>query len=148
MRSEVPPKLYKYTSLEYINSCIENGIYASRLENINDPFEVKDIRYKEQFRVVCLTTSYKQMLMWAYYGNHRGCCIEYDVSNLKGIRPINYIKTFQSHNEMSNEELIESLYNKGFEWKHENEYRLVYCNHFISENQCNIVNNDVFFKLM
>jgi len=33
--------LFKYTGLEYIKSCIENGIYASRLDNINDPFEGK-----------------------------------------------------------------------------------------------------------
>ena len=59
--------LFKYTGLQYIPSCIENGIFASRLDNINDPFEGKGIRYPNRYRVVCLTASPYQMLMWAYY---------------------------------------------------------------------------------
>lgn len=118
--------LYKYTGLEYIRSCIEKGIYASRLDSINDPFEGKGIRYKDQYRVVCLTSSPFQMLMWAYYGNHRGCCIEFDVDDNIGVRPVQYIKDFLDHEIMSTTEVIESLYTKGNEWNHEKEYRLVY----------------------
>ena len=118
--------LYKYTALERIPSCIKNGVYASRLNNINDPYEGRGIRYMNQYRVVCLTSSPFQMLMWAYYGNHKGCCIEYDVGEITGIRPVEYIKEFQSHEDMNTQEVIESLYKKGNEWSHEHEYRLVY----------------------
>lgn len=118
--------LFKYTDIKYIPSCIENGIYASRLDCINDPYEGKGIRYKNQYRVVCLTASPYQMLMWAYYGNHRGCCVEFDVDNVNGIRPVKYIKEFKSHEDMNSQEIIESLYTKGNEWNHEKEYRLVF----------------------
>ena len=57
-------KLYKYTSLEFIPSCVENGVYASNLGNINDPYEGKGISYPSQYRVVCMTNSPFQMLMW------------------------------------------------------------------------------------
>lgn len=118
--------LYKYTSIEYIQSCIENGVFASRLDNINDPFENSGISYPEQFRVVCLTGSAFKMLMWAYYGNHKICCVEFEVPDNVGICKVDYVQEFVSREDMSTDEVIESLYKKGNEWKHENEYRLVY----------------------
>lgn len=118
--------LFKYTGLQFIPSCIENGIFASRLDNINDPYEGKGIRYPNRYRVVCMTASPYQMLMWAYYGNHRGCCVEFDVDDVDGIRPVEYIKEFQQHEDMDTDEVIDSLYKKGNEWSHEREYRLVY----------------------
>ena len=118
--------LYKYTSLEYIESCVENGVYASTLSGINDPYEGRNIRYQERYRVVCMTNSPRKMLMWAYYVNHKGCCIEYDVTDIVGIQKVKYVKEFISREDMSTEEVIKSLYKKGNEWKHENEYRIVY----------------------
>ena len=118
--------LFKYTELQYIPSCIESGIYASRLDNINDPFEGNGVKYPDHYRVVCLTKSSHKMLMWAYYGNHRGCCVEFDVSNISGVRKIEYIKKFINRENMNTDEVIDSLYKKGYEWKNENEYRLVY----------------------
>ena len=118
--------LIKYTGIEYVQSCIQNGIYASRLDNINDSYEGRGIRYKDQYRVVCLTASPYQMLMWAYYGNHRGCCIEFDIDHIKEIRQVEYIKEFCAHEDMDTAEVIESLYQKGYEWNHEKEFRIVY----------------------
>lgn len=118
-------KLHKYTALEFIPSCIENGVYASELSNINDPYEGKGIRYPNQYRVVCMTNSPLQMLMWAYYGNHRGCCVTYEVDDSL-LRQIEYTTDFQDHEDMTTEEVMESLYCKGKEWEHENEYRIVY----------------------
>jgi len=118
--------LFKYTPIEFIPSCIENGIYASRVDKINDPYEGRGIRYPDQYRVVCLTSSSYQMLMWAYYGNHKGCCIEFDVSGIEAIREVEYVKEFHAHEDMTTEQVVESLYKKGYEWRHEKEYRLVY----------------------
>lgn len=118
--------LFKYTGLQFIRSCVEDGIFASRLDNINDPFEGKGIRYPNRYRVVCLTESPYRMLMWAYYGNHRGCCVEFDMEGIRGIQQVDYIKEFLVHEDMSTEEVIESLYKKGNEWSHEKEHRLVY----------------------
>ena len=64
--------------------------------------------------------------MWAYYGNHKGCCIEYECPDDIGIRKVEYITEMQKREEMDVENIIESLYMKGNEWKHENEWRLVY----------------------
>lgn len=138
--------LFKYTGLNYISSCIENGIYASCLDKINDPFEGKGIRYKNDFRVVCLTSSPYQMLMWAYYVNHQGCCIEFDVSKINGIRKVEYIKEFQNHEDMSTDQIIESLYKKGNEWSHEKEFRLVY-HKSISDRDFWVINKgNIFLK--
>ena len=98
--------LFKYTLSEHIQSCVENGVYASRLDNINDPYEARDVRYQEQYRVVCLTSSSQQMLMWAYYGNHKGCCIEYDVTGIDGIQKVNYIRDFISRENMTTDETL------------------------------------------
>ena len=138
--------LFKYTGLEHIKSCIENGIYASRLDNINDPFEGKGIRYKEQYRVVCLTASPFQMLMWAYYGNHRGCCIEYEVDESIGIRQVEYIKEFLDHEDMNTTEIIESLYKKGNEWNHEKEYRMVYYSPQANKSLWKVDGENVFLR--
>ncbi len=138
--------LYKYTPIEHIKSCIEKGIFASNLDNINDPYEGKGIRYKDQYRVVCLTASPIQMLMWAYYGNHRGCCVEFDVNRVDGLRRVDYIKTFQSHEDMDTKQVIESLYCKGYEWKHENEYRIVYHKKSADRALWEIDKDKIYFK--
>ena len=136
--------LYKYTSLEYIESCVENGVYASPLSGINDPYEGRNIRYPERYRVVCMTNSSMQMLMWAYYVNHKGCCIEYDVTDIIGIQQVQYVKEFISREDMTTEEVINSLYKKGNEWKHENEYRLVYHKGSSDENLWKHVGEDIY----
>lgn len=136
--------LFKYTLSEHIQSCVENGVYASRLDNINDPYEARDVRYQEQYRVVCLTSSSQQMLMWAYYGNHKGCCIEYDVTGIDGIQKVNYIRDFISRENMTTDEVIKSLYCKGNEWNHENEHRIVYHAGTTDETLWNHVGDDIF----
>ena len=84
--------------------------------------------------------------MWAYYGNHRGCCVEYDVSNINGIKKVDYVKEFNSHEDMNNDEVLESLYKKGNEWAHENEYRIVYYQPSENKGLWKIKKDDVFLK--
>lgn len=74
--------LFKYTSVQFVQSCIENGVYASRVDQVNDPYEGNGIENPHLFRIACLTNASSAMLMWAYYGNHHGCRIEYDVSSI------------------------------------------------------------------
>ena len=138
-------KLYKYTSQEFIPSCVENGVYASNLGNINDPYEGKGISYPSQYRVVCMTNSPFQMLMWAYYGNHRGCCITYEIDD-SIVRKVDYTTEFQSHEDMTTEEVIESLHHKGKEWEHENEYCVVYYAPRANKDLWNIDGEDIFLK--
>ncbi len=120
--------LYKYTSLKYLQDALEYGVYAAKLDQVNDPYEGHDIEYMDKYRVVCLTGSDKAMLLWAYYVQHRGCCIEYytpdDYSRV--IHKVGYTDSFFNRREMNGAEIIESLYHKGKEWEHENEFRAVY----------------------
>lgn len=130
LRSSTENTLYKYTDPKYIQSCVENGVFASNIKGLNDPFEAADVEYADSYRVVCLTTSYKKMLMWAYYGNHQGCCIEYEIApeviRSGVLKKVNYVKEFISHDNMDSNELLTALYNKSDEWKHENERRAVW----------------------
>ena len=120
--------LYKYTTIKYIQSSVENGIYASRIDQVNDPFEGAEIENPDLFRIVCLTNASSAMLMWAYYGNHHGCRIEYDVTDIPEelLHEVEYLKSFQNHYEMTPNEIVDSLYKKGYEWAHEKESRAVY----------------------
>ena len=120
--------LYKYTSMDFIESCIKNGIYASKIDAVNDPFESEGVKYPHLYRICCMTNSPKRMLLWAYYTNHKECCVEFDVSSVVPslIRPVDYVDSFSPHINMSLEEVFSSLYRKGKEWKHENEFRAVY----------------------
>ena len=96
-KKTVPNSIYKYTKIEYIKSCVENGIYASRIDQVNDPYESDGIENPDLYRIACLTTASTQMLMWAYYGNHHGCSIQYDVSQipLSILRRANFGRTEQ-----------------------------------------------------
>lgn len=116
--------LFQYMKLQCLTSCFENGVYASKLQNVNDPYEGFGISYPDQYRICCMTKSNLKMLMWAYYVNHNGCCVGFEVGN--GFEPVTYSDSFTPHAEMENEEIISSLYTKGKEWSHEEEYRAVY----------------------
>lgn len=139
-------RLYKFTSMEFIPSCIENGVFASNLNDINDPYEGKGIEYPDLFRVVCMTDKDLKMLMWAYYGNHRGCCVEFEVPEEYGIRKVTYDAPFQSHEDMNVDEIIESLYKKGPEWKPEEEYRLVYYRRRANPSMWRVDGNKVYLN--
>lgn len=140
--------LFKYTSMDFIESCILNGVYASRIDEVNDPFESDGIHYPYLFRICCMTSSAKKMLLWAYYTNHKECCVEFDVSEIDTsiIRPVDYIKSFSDHANMSLDEIFASLYCKGNEWSHENEYRAVYYKKKANDLYWNIVGDYVFLK--
>lgn len=140
--------LYKYTSLKYIELCIENGIYASKLEDVNDPYESYRIRYPKQYRICCLSSSYKKMLLWSYYTRHKGCVIAYELpDNCKIIRRIKYINNLIDYSELDESQLFNALYTKGSEWEHENEWRIVYKDkEHVSEYWNTLENNDIYFK--
>ena len=145
---EVPNTLYKYTSKKFLSSCIKHGIYASNLKNVNDPYEGNGIENPELYRIACLTNSPMQMLMWAYYGNHQECCIEYDVSSISKelLKYVYYRKDFQNHDDMTPKEILQSLYSKGYEWKHEKEYRAVFFRKKYDKNVWDDFGEDIFLK--
>ena len=120
--------IYKYMELKYVQAALEYGAYASKLDEVNDPYERDGIENMDHFRIVCMTRAYKQMLMWSYYVKHKGCCIEFDIpeeyqSIIEGVK---YRKFLPDRTEMGIDDIIESLKHKGSEWKYEKEYRAVY----------------------
>lgn len=140
--------LYKYTNMDFIESCIINGIYASRIDAVNDPFESFGIKYPHLYRICCMTNSPKQMLLWAYYTNHKECCVEFDTAEIDTnlLRHVDYVKTFSAHADMTLDEISSSLYRKGKEWEHENEYRAVFYKKMYDEDVWKLSEDNVYLK--
>ncbi len=124
--------LYKYTKLEYINEVLSYGIYASTLEQSNDPFEYYDIdeNIRRYFRICCLTRSYLAKLMWSHYGDsHKGCLIHIEKPKNFGeddctIKLIEY--SAKRNFPKTAEALEQALYTKDKKWLYEKEARAVY----------------------
>lgn len=111
-------------SIDKVISALENGIYAGHLSSFNDPYEYEGILYPDNYRVCCLTKSSRKMLMWAHYGNHRGCCVGFQVDD-NDLREVIYSTDFYRRSEMDKNEVLENLYVKSSEWSYENEYRII-----------------------
>lgn len=126
---KTPKTLYKFTKTKHLKSCIENGVYASDLTILNDPYEYLGICFPDDYRVVCLTTSNRAMTMWAHYGdNHNGICLEYKLDNSAQsvVHPVRYKAAHVDRRFESSEEICDHLMIKGTDWKNEKEYRAVF----------------------
>lgn len=121
-------RVYKYMHLDYLKDALDYGAYASKLSDVNDPYEKVGIENINCYGIVCMTNSPKKMLLWSYYVKHIGCCVEFDLpSQFKPyVNKVKYDKKLNERYEMNIPEIIESLGHKGAEWKHENEYRAIY----------------------
>ena len=47
--------LWKYINAEYLGSVLENGIYVSKLSEVNDPYEYKFMCNIDRFRICCVS---------------------------------------------------------------------------------------------
>lgn len=90
---------------------------------------------REDFRATCFSEEWNSILMWGHYADcHKGFCIEYDTSNLSGLKkskffPVLYQKdqvdiTYSLINETPNAGLI-SIVGKAQEWEYEKEWRMI-----------------------
>lgn len=138
-------KVCKYTQLEYIKSSIENGIFASHLERVNDPYEMEGIVNPDDYRICCVSKSTRQMLLWSYYTNHRGCTIQFDVPDDAFVQ-VNYIDDFKTRRYSNSDEIKNMLMEKGKEWEHENEYRAVFYANDPDNSMWKKVKNEIFYK--
>ena len=122
--------LYKYTRLEFLNSVLHNGIFASSLAHLNDPYEC--INTDKTFKVVCLSRSRNKKLMWSHYANgHRGCSVKISLPDNYGeptcdLRKVVYSSKLVDKHAMNEAEIIESLFVKDKKWDYELEVRAVY----------------------
>jgi hypothetical protein len=126
--------LYKYTRLEFVNSVLNNGIYASNLSALNDPYEgymIGEAGTSNDYKVVCLSRSRNQKLMWSHYADgHKGCTIKITLPKAYGtedcpLKRVKYSSKLLSKQGLSEKEMADSLYTKDKKWSKELEVRAV-----------------------
>ena len=144
--------LYKYTKLIFLNSTLNNGIFASSIYSLNDPYECKDIINNDDYRVVCMSRSRNKKLMWSHYADgHRGCSIKIsvpeDYNKLDSVlRRVRYISKIIDKSITSSNDLINALYAKDKKWDYELEVRAVYCTSNSNLPCWKKYRNNIFYK--
>lgn len=91
-------------------------------------------KFKEDFGVLCLTSSPDNLLMWSHYGkSHTGLCVGLDISILVELEvfstfgPVHYTNIYPniSPQEYDLNGVYKQLFYKSLDWSYENEYRVV-----------------------
>ena len=141
--------LYKYRSLtdfrRFVDIILRNRLYACSYDKLNDPMEgffrysgssidyIDELKKEKQRTVICsLSQTYKDGLMWSFYADeHKGCCIELEVTGKKNWRriPVNYTVVSASVDDTMKSSLLSSmdyiLSTKSLSWSNEQEIRYV-----------------------
>lgn len=169
-------KLYKYLSLKDEGLCrledmIENShIYMSDGNAFNDPFDVAisekngKPKKKKGYRILCLTSSYRNRLMWAHYADsHKGVCLTIEVPD-DIVYPVFYTK-YRVYTNTNLDRLVQRKnlkrrvkknvvkeyemdtakklgYVKDSTWAYENEYRVVFY-----KKESNLLEPENFLKV-
>ena len=147
--------LYKYTRLEFINSSLNNGIFASKIDSLNDPYESDSIFEGncDDYRVVCLSRSRNKKLMWSHYANgHRGCSIKIALPDNYGIddcllKRVQYTSKYNPRRNLDTKEIVDSLYTKDKKWDYELEVRAVYSSLSSRDDCWKKYRNNIFYKV-
>lgn len=89
----------------------------------------------QQIGVLSLTTKDSDLLMWSYYTNHKGFCIEFDYNKFPfkthGPFPINYqdkVKPISFTEKLYSSEMLATLVQSNIKyekWEHEDEWRIL-----------------------
>ena len=157
--------LYKYLSTKNLKDDLENShIFLSDGNNLNDPFELLIVNDDKRAvkvsgkRILCLTNSYKNRLMWSHYADyHKGACIAVELDK-ENLYPVCYtservtsscdIDSIIRKSKKSGKKNLQKDYsNLSFEekaclikdkkWMYENEYRMI-LNDEPSSHYCNV----------
>lgn len=140
--------IYKYTKLEYVVNSLKNGIHASYIENMNDPFEYYQIENKHKYILCCLTRSLNSKLMWSHYANgHNGCLLKIKIpanyqENSCILRRVTYSSKFETRINLSCNDVVSNLYIKDKKWQKELEVRAVANVDNIDKEKWKIIKND------
>lgn len=132
----------------YRENVYTNGVTTTRQRT--ETRSIYDYPQLDKYRVCCLTSDYRNRLLWSYYADSfRGLCIEIDFDESlvakrgKALEKINRVTyngfLFYHNSEMTEHFEIENkppttktilslVSNKSKEWKHEREYRLITLN--------------------
>ncbi|MBI1223207.1 MAG: DUF2971 domain-containing protein [Bacteroidetes bacterium] len=118
---------YPMHQIEMEIECQKNNQYSHFIKSAKNLF--KDLIF-EKLGILSLTSSVKNELMWSYYSNHAGFCLEYDYYqfglNAHGPFPINYSDDFSPisvNNNYTSVLYMTTLKTKS--WKHEKEWRFL-----------------------
>lgn len=145
--------LYKYTRLEFLNSTLLNGIYASNLNELNDPYECFGYPEELKLKVVCLSRSRNKKLMWSHYANgHRGCSIKIVPPNDYGtedceLKRVQYSSKIIRYPNIKGKEFIEQLYIKDKKWEYELEVRAVFDPDNYDEDRWKIRRDKTYYQV-
>lgn len=100
----------------------------------------RELRKTHEIGVLCLSSKFDSPLMWSHYADqHRGVCIEYDVSELRpeALHKVSYgqsrevlasqIRDWVLHDNLAARQAIDKacLLTKSREWAYEGEWRLL-----------------------
>ena len=103
----------------------------------------------ERYRVYCLTTKPDCQLMWAHYADHhRGVCLEINVGqfDLCAAIQVQYREMYPTFR-LDDDQDLSPLYTKSFDWKYEDEYRLIAQEEHGSFDHPTLKTEDQFYKL-
>lgn len=149
--------VYKYRSINEDTKklILDSKARLSDYNYFNDPADPLIKLNKEALKVIeeyinnikicSLSPTYDNFLMWSHYSNeHKGICIEYDISNFKKLNPnierlifkkVGYISEISFGNykhilesrdlDLTNSRFISLFYLKHKNWQYENEYRFI-----------------------
>lgn len=149
--------VYKYRSIneDTKNLILDSKARLSDYNYFNDPADPLIKLNKEALKVIeeyinnikicSLSPTYDNFLMWSHYSNeHKGICIEYDISNFKELnlnierlifKKVGYIPEISFGNykhilesrdlDLTNSRFISLFYLKHKNWQYENEYRFI-----------------------
>lgn len=143
-------RVYHFLSEQYaLDDLRHRRLKASRIEDLNDPFELLGVTLKSaahraalrgfkadidrQWGIMCFSRGWTHPMLWSHYADkHRGICLGFDVPR-NGAVPINYKAkrlSFDIERQLSmktrDEKLGLKLISTKFAgWKYEDEVRLV-----------------------
>jgi hypothetical protein len=135
-------RAYKFLNEEFgMKSLREQRLKISRLDDLNDPFELMPFSLSNQRHriavhqarlvtgarrgVLCFSTSWSDPVIWAHYSDkHRGLSLGFDVPNAK-CQPVEYVsQRLPFPNPLSLEHVNRMLFTKYDSWKYEQELRI------------------------
>lgn len=102
-------KLYKFVDSRYgLWDLCERKIKISRLEDLNDPFELKVVRtpwpeinqifedlridFSKKYGLLCFCKDWRSQVLWAHYAeNHQGLCFGFEICK-DNVREVKYVE--------------------------------------------------------
>lgn len=122
------------TASSLVKSDLEKAAIHSIPMLVEQDLQKKNPAVGFSYKIACFSEEIKSTLMWAYYaGEHRGACVEFDLSLLDESRPdhasilssISPVQYSQIRPDDNYSTCSDSFFVKSLDWKHEKEWRLV-----------------------